>query len=32
MLQAPNAITKKTLDDRAYVSATPKLQSSLSRA
>ena len=32
MLQAPNAITKKTLNDRAYVSAAPKLQSSLSRA
>ena len=29
MLQAPNAITKKTLGDRAYMCATPKLWNSL---
>ena len=33
MPQAPNAITKKTLGDRAYMCAAPKLwKSSLSRA
>ena len=29
MLQAPNAITKKTLGDRAFMSAAPKLWNSL---
>ena len=29
MLQAPNAITKKTLGDRAYMCAAPKLWNSL---
>ena len=29
MLQAPNAITKKTLRDRAFLCAAPKLWNSL---
>ena len=30
MLQAPNAITKNTMGDRAYMCAAPKLWKSLS--